>query len=230
MQKVQNHGDDRNKGSCVHCGGANETRDHAPSLVFLDDPLPPDLPASPSCANCNQSFSNDEAYLACLLECVAAGKTEPDNMAREKIAALMRHRPSLVAELEAARRVEAGQTVFFCDQERVRKVVLKLARCHAAFEQNEPRTDEPEAIWFRPLSLMSEQEREEFEGSECGLALWPEVGSRAMMRTLVVGNEAFGAGWLEVQPGRYRYRVSQEDGQRIQFVIREYLACEVVWG
>lgn len=119
MRKVQNFGDDRNKSACVHCGGPNETRDHAPSVVFLDDPLPPDLPASPSCASCNQGFSNDEAYLACLLECVIVGSADPARIEREKIAALMRRRPSLTAELASLRQEEHGRTIFSFDRERV---------------------------------------------------------------------------------------------------------------
>ena len=229
MRKVQNFGDDRNKGWCVHCGGPNETRDHAPSIVFLDDPLPSDLPASPSCASCNQGFSNDEAYLACLLECVIAGATDPARIEREKIAALLRRRPTLAAELTAARREEDNKIIFAVDQPRVRNVVQKLARCHAAFELNEPRTEEPDTLWFAPLSLLDNAALQNFEDDGSNINIWPEVGSRAMMRMLAVGSEAFGAGWLDVQPGRYRYRTSQGDGLRVRIVIREYLACEVAW-
>lgn len=231
MRKVQSFADDRNKGWCVHCGGPNETRDHAPSVVFLDDPLPPDLPASPSCKQCNQGFSGDEAYLAALLECVIAGDADPSEIQRPKIAALMQHRGSLVAELAAARSVEGGQTIFEPDDARVRNVILKLARCHVAFELNQPRTDEPDQLWWKPLTQMPAEERDEFENPESGgLAAWPEVGSRAMSRLLVFGDEVFEDDpWLEVQPERYRYFVSEEDELRVRIVIREYLAAEVVW-
>lgn len=229
MRKVQNFGDDRNKGSCVHCGGPNETRDHGPSVVFLDDPLPPDLPASPSCAACNQGFSNDEAYLACLLECVVAGSVDPATIGREKIAALMRRRPSLVTELAALRREEDGLIVFSFDRQRVENVIVKLARCHAAYELNEPRTDEPHSVWFTPLETLTKGQREDFEGGGDDLSVWPEVGSRAMQRLLVLDDSAFSEGWLDIQPGRYRFRIAQEDGLRVRMVIREYLACEVRW-
>lgn len=229
MRKVPNWGDNRNKGSCVHCGGPNETRDHGPSVVFLDEPLPPDLPASPSCARCNQSFSNDEAYVACLLECVVAGSTDPAAIEREKIAALMRRRPSLVAELAALKQNDSDRIVFSFDRQRVENVLLKLARCHAAYELNEPRIDEPEFIWFTPLSSMTEDQRHEFENGGDDLAVWPEVGSRAMHRLLVVGDEDFDESWLEVQPDRYRFRTFQDGGLRVRMVIREYLACEVCW-
>lgn len=231
MRKVQNFADDRNKGWCVHCGGPNETRDHGPSVVFLDDPLPADLPACPSCEQCNQGFSEDEAYLAALLECVIAGGADPSKIQRPKIAALMRNRRRLVEELAATRSNHDGQVVFNPDEARVRKVILKLARCHVAFELNQPRTDEPERMWWRPLMQMTADEREKFENPTTGdLAGWPEIGSRAMSRMLVFDGEVFGDDpWLEVQARRYRYRVDEADGFQVRMVIRDYLACEVVW-
>lgn len=231
MEKVRNFGDDRNKGWCVHCGGPNETRDHAPSLIFLDDPLPADLAVSPSCARCNHGFSKDEAYVAALLECVLAGSADPGDIERPKIASLLRKRRSLAEELAAARIEQHGRIHFNPDPERVRNVLVKLARCHAAYEINEPRTDDPDSVWSRPLMLMTARQRDEFENGEQGVLVpWPEVGSRAMNRMLVMGTDVFGGGWLEVQPDRYRYRVSQDGGMRVSIVLREYLACEVVWN
>lgn len=68
--------DERLKGSCVYCGGPPETVDHVPSRVFLDDPLPENLPVVEACRECNGGFSLDEEYLACLLECVMTGTTD----------------------------------------------------------------------------------------------------------------------------------------------------------
>lgn len=230
MRQVQNFGDDRNKGWCVHCGGPNETRDHAPSLIFLDDPLPADLPVSPSCARCNHGYSKDEAYVAALLECVIAGSADPQEIERPKIASLLRKRRSLADELAAAQSEQNGRAQFAPDQGRVGNVLIKLARCHAAYELNEPRTDDPESVWSRPLMLMTANERDLFENGDGGiLAPWPEVGSRAMNRMVVMGTAVFGGGWLEVQPDRYRFRVSQDGGLRVSMVLRGYLACEVVW-
>jgi hypothetical protein len=231
MERVQNHGDNRNKGWCVHCGGPDETRDHAPSLIFLDDPLPADLAVSPSCARCNHSFSKDEAYVAALLECVLAGSTNPDEVERPKIASLLRKRRSLADELSACRVEQHGRIHFDPDQERVRNVLIKLARCHAAYELNEPRTDEPASVWSRPLMLMTARQLDQFENGDQGVLVpWPEVGSRAMNRMFVMGTDVFGGGWLEVQPDRYRYRISQDNGLSVSIVLREYLACEVVWN
>jgi hypothetical protein len=77
---------------------------------------------------------------------------------------------------------------------------------------------------------MDETERQAFEGSDkTGLAAWPEVGSRAMQRLLVVGSDVYSEGWLVIQEGNYRFHVSQEDGLTVNIVLREYLGCHIVW-
>ena len=84
MDLVPNFGDDRQKGFCVHCGRPPETQDHAPPKVFLDMPYPQHRPTLPSCLKCNNGFSADEEYLACFVECVVCGTTDPEKLTREK--------------------------------------------------------------------------------------------------------------------------------------------------
>lgn len=230
MEKVQNFGDNRNKGYCVHCGGPNETRDHCPSKVFLDEPYPGDLPASPSCAACNNGFSADEAYLACLIESVMAGAANPDIIGRAKVAKLLRGNSALAAIITNCRRETTDGIMFDPDAARVQRVVIKLARGHAAFEINEPQLSEPDIVTIKPLSVMSEEERADFEGDgPQAFMAWPEVGSRAINRLLIVDRMPVLPGWLHVQDQRYRYWVGQGEGVIVRIVIREYFACEVVW-
>lgn len=98
--------DERLKGSCVYCGGPPETVDHVPSRVFLDDPLPENLPVVEACRECNGGFSLDEEYLACLLECVMTGTSDIEGFAREKVRRSLSRNRRLTAQL---RRV-AGMT------------------------------------------------------------------------------------------------------------------------
>src|SRR5262245_36127379 len=107
MQQFPNYGDDRNKGWCVFCGGPVETRDHAPSRVFLDEPYPENLPVVPSCQDCNRSFSLDEEYLACLIECARTGSVDKARIARPKIAKTLERKVSLATKLTAARHESA---------------------------------------------------------------------------------------------------------------------------
>lgn len=231
MQQFNCYGDRRNQGFCVHCGGADETDDHVPSKVLLDEPYPENLLVCPSCLLCNNEFSVDEAYLAGFLECVLAGEADPAKLHRPKIGKMLSHNMSLLERLRKARSDGEGGPVWRVENERARAVVLKLARGHAAYEYNEPRLEEPDHIGFKPLLTMSDNERRSFEGSDDGgLAGWPEVGSRAMQRLLVVGSDVFSDGWLVVQEGNYRFRVSHEDGLTVNIVLREYLGCHTVWA
>lgn len=226
MRQIKNFGDERNKGRCVYCGGPNETRDHAPSRAFLDEPFPSELPVVPACAKCNASFAADEAYLTCLVECSVAGSIEAAR-ARPKIDRILGEFPSLAARLESARRVTGERIEFAAEMERVRAIVVKLARGHVAFEQNEPHLDKPAQVVIALLPAMSNEQRAVFEKGSGG-SVWPEVGSRALFRA-VEGHDLYEDGWILVQPARYRYRVEYSGGLRVHLVIREYLAAEIVW-
>lgn len=230
MRSFTCYADSRNKGFCVHCGGPYQTDDHVPSKVLLDEPYPDNLIVCPSCLKCNNDLSADETYLACLLECVIAGEATPSKLQRSKIAKILEHNETLLKRLEKARSDGDGGKIWSIENGRVKTVLLKLARGHAAYEQNQPQLQEPDYLDFRPLCTMSKSERAAFERAEEGsLAAWPEVGSRAMQRLLVVDADVFSEGWITVQDGNYRFRVSDEHGMAVQIVLREYLACQVVW-
>lgn len=228
MRQIRDYGDERNKGWCVYCGGPDETRDHVPSRVLLDEPYPTELPVVPACRACNASFSPDEAYLACLIECALTGSVESARR-RRKVNRMLTRSPSLASRLSVARYEQEGEVGFAPEADRVRRIVLKLARGHAAFENNEPRLDAPVSIRFVPFISMTADSRLRFEQGAGGPAVWPEVGSRAMTR-LVEGHDIDGNGWVIVQPGMYRYRVEWTDGFRVQMALREYLAAEVAWN
>jgi hypothetical protein len=153
MNQIQNYGDERNQGWCVYCGGSKETRDHVPSRILLDEPYPANLPVVAACRRCNVSFSLDEEYVACLLECVVTGAAEPQQIPRTKISRILTSKPELATRIEGAKKVLGGRTVFRPEADRVRKVLLKLARGHAAFELNEPQLDEPVAVFFECLRI-----------------------------------------------------------------------------
>jgi hypothetical protein len=225
--------DDRLTGRCVYCGGRPDTADHVPSRIFLDDPLPENLPVVEACRECNGGFSLDEEYLACLLECVIAGTTETDVLARKKVKRALLRNPRLTAQLKACRWDDLfGRQWWRPDEARVRNVVLKLAKGHTAYELNEVMADEPDFYSVRAIPAMSEAERQEFEciGGEAQF-LWPELGSRAFLRASgrPIPPTQDGA-WLIVQPRRYRYSIDWQSGIDVRMVIGEYLYCRAVWN
>jgi hypothetical protein len=209
MEQIPNYGDWRNQGWCIHCGGPGETRDHIPSRILLDEPYPDNLPVVSACRKCNLGFSLDEEYFA--------GGVEPEQLSRPKIGRLLVSKPELAMRLAKARKVERGRVIFGVEHDRIKNIVMKLARGHAAFELNEPQLDDPVSVCYRPREELSPKELEKFEAVP-STSLWPEVGSRALRED-----------WVEVQPNRYRYLTSQVSGVLVRIVIAEYLGCEVIW-
>jgi hypothetical protein len=147
--------DERHSGYCVFCGKSPTTREHVVSRVLLDDPLPDNLPIVSSCLDCNTGFALDEEYLACLIDCVVTGSTDPAAVQREKVRASLKHSPALAARIAAGRSEDGTGTIFWKPEDgRVWNIIVKLARGHAVHQFSEPRLDEPDHILIVPLAVM----------------------------------------------------------------------------
>lgn len=223
--------DQRLTGVCVYCGGIPNTRDHVPSMVFLDEPLPPNLPVVDACEDCNNSFSIHEQYVACLLDCAINGSVEPNGVKRDKVKKILTENPILGVRIAESCKKDANENlVWKIEGDRVRTVIMKLARGHAAFELSLPQLEEPDEISFVPFVAMSDEQRATFESaSTSSAALWPEIGSCAFVGAVKNSPISYKNGWLTVQTNRYRYFVNQAGGLVIRMVLSEYLACRVVW-
>jgi hypothetical protein len=228
MRQIVPTGDERVLAACIYCGAAPDTRDHVASRVLLDDPFPENLPVVPSCRACNTSFSLDEEYVAALIDCVMVGATAPNDRHREKIRRILERQPALSAAIHSGRSSDpaTGTTAFAAELDRVKNVVLKLAKGHAAFELHTVDGEEPSAISVVPLQLLDENAREAFE-TPPDACMFPEVGSRAMTRMFAHGVPS--PSWIIVQPARYRFLASPGPPVLVRIVIGEYLACEVTW-
>lgn len=226
MEQLRNFGDERQMAVCVYCGRRTETRDHVPSKVFLDNPYPANLPVVPACQLCNLGFSLDEEYVACLVECTLTGSTGLNRIKRNKIRRILERKPALMSRIFKAHRKDPEGTSFNVEMDRVRNVVLKLARGHAAFELNEPLLDDPSSLTFAPFFFTAPDVREHFKAPPRP-SIWPEVGSRAMQRLVL--NDTLTSKWITVQPARYSYLTSTGDKIIVRMIISEYLVCEVVW-
>jgi len=227
MEYLDSYADSRLLASCIYCGAQTETRDHCPSRVLLDEPYPENLPVVPACLDCNGGFSLDEEYFACVVECARAGAI--DKVKRTKVARLLADNLSLAARLSAASVARGqGNPGLNVEMPRVTNVVLKLARGHAAYEAAEILRHAPSHILIDPLSTLAPHARRHFE-TVPGTSVWPEVGTRAMQRLLVCGEDVTSEGWIEVQPNGYRYFVIAAGSVMVRIVVSEYLACEVIW-
>lgn len=231
--------DERLSGACVYCGDEPETRDHVPSKVLLDEPFPPQLPVVEACTRCNKSFSLDEQYLACLIECVICGTVDTACLKRPKVKRILDENPALQQRIGNSRRREEADLFlqepeplsWWPEFDRVRKIVLKLAKGHAAYELY-PKIEEPLEASFVPMQILNKEERDAFENLASGsVNPWPEIGSRAFHRASGKspdGRKEWGD-WIVVQPGRYRYAVAETGGILARMVLSDYLACEVLW-
>jgi len=231
MDPRQLFADERHAAFCVFCGDPPTTREHAASRVLLDDPLPDDLPLVGSCQRCNSGFSRDEEYLACLIDCVISGSTDPDKVKRPKVRASLLHSPSLAARIASGRTEDASRTIIWKpEDDRVRNVIVKLARGHFAHQYSEPKLDEPTYVGVMPLAVMSDEQREAFETVPETLFL-PEIGSRAFVNLILASDAKYDpeSGWNILQNGRYRYLVAESGQIVVRIVLSEYLAAEVVW-
>ena len=232
MHQLDDFSDIRLRRNCIYCGGlpnpGESTREHVPSKSLLNRPYPDNLPVVPVCRHCNVEFSGDEEYVSAFLASVVSGSTDPDPNRFSGAAKTLKHSPKLRKRIDNARSVRASslgepEIRWIPEIERVERVVVKIARGHMVFELGQAICDPPVAVDVYPLQLLSDREREKFE--DATHAAWPEVGSRWMQRIAI--GECGINGWLDVQPGVYRFAIP--DGSTVRMVFREYLAAEVVW-
>ncbi|MEQ8577424.1 MAG: hypothetical protein RIC57_05515 [Balneola sp.] len=241
MDQLRDYSDDRLVNGCVYCGGIGETKDHIPSRIFLDSPYPTNLPVVDACKECNNSFSKDEEYTACLIEAAFHGTTNPEEMRRLKIGKTLSYQSLLRSQIESCKEEINGEISFTPDETRVKNVILKLAKGHIAYEFSSIRRDKPSYFSFWPIHSMSLEEREDYELPHF-LEIYGEVGSRALQRTMIIEmTQQTSSGynktipflmndWLEVQNNRYRYLVYESKNKvGVKIVIGEYLACNVMW-
>lgn len=124
--------DQRLVGMCVHCGSEPTTRDHVPAKVLLDEPYPSDLPVMGSCEQCNTGASLDEQYLAAFIEAVVNGTVDPQSTIRPKIQRIFTEQSTLKERIASSMSVDDnGTKIWQPETERVRNVIVKLARGHA---------------------------------------------------------------------------------------------------
>ncbi len=242
MENLKNLADMRLLGGCTYCfGGPNETRDHVPSKAFLDEPYPADLPVVPACTECNSSFSLDEEYVACAVECALAGSIDPNNLTRAKVRRMLLSNRALLARIRAQLATVGNRQALTLEPERIKNVFVKLARGHAAFELSLRINQEPDFVQYWSLAEVSDDFRDTFDAA-WPVALLGEVGSRSTQRHVVAemgvtlpDGSAFQYAeimndWVDVQNERYRYFAADDvDKIVVKIVIREFLACEVVW-
>lgn len=229
MRQIRPSSDIRLDEMCSYCGKRPGTKDHVPSKVLLEQPFPENLAVVPCCDRCNQGFSLDEEYLACLLECIIEGTTDVEKLKREKIKDILKKKESLRIRIQNSMSIVDGVTNFEAESSRVQNVLLKLAKGHAKYENSEPMLTSPDSLGFMPIHLMTQEQYDEFTSS-IELQSFPEVGSRALYNVVLNENNEVFSNWVTVQSDSYYYSVISSFGRTtVRIIIREYLAAQVIW-
>jgi hypothetical protein len=242
LDQYREYFDDRlRQFSCVYCGGYADTREHVPSKVFLKKPHPTNLPVVAACESCNNGFSGDEAYVACLLGAGISGSTDPDQVSRVSIAKLLRRWPSLRERIERARFAHGGVVGYCVEIDRLERMLAKLACGHVLFEVGKAFRRKPGVVSWMLRDQMSLDDQNEFDSIELVGSI-NEVGTRQTQRLMVISMEMQSSSgerrsggvvvndWLDVQEGTYRYQVREGVAAiEVRIVIWEYLVAQVIW-
>jgi hypothetical protein len=234
LSRIDDCSDSRLLAGCLYClAPAELSKEHSPSRILLEKPLPDHPPVLFACVSCNRSYSLDEEYLAALLGCVHSGSADPVQQNSARVRAILEHSPALTARIAASAKEAEGRISFVPEAARVTRVLHKLAIGHAAFELSVRVTGEPNSSWWAPLSTLDASQRDSFEDLDV-IELWGEVGSRGMQRAIVIqpshGDGMLFNEWVTVQDDVYRYIVAENDSSvRVRIVLREYLAFEGLW-
>lgn len=241
MDQLKNYADDRLLNGCVYCRGRVETREHVPSRIFIDEPYPENIPVIGACRACNNGFSLDEEYIACIVESIISNSTEPLEIRRPKIAVILKNSPSLRSRIESSKIFNGEKIIFQIEEDRFKRILLKLARGHLAYELAQECRDEPALISWQPLELLSDDALDDYNAPHF-IQIFGEIGSRGMQRLNIMqatllspSGQAITVNliindWINVQEGRYRYQViSNSDSVCVKIVIGEYFACNVLW-
>lgn len=227
MRQIRDNADKRQSEPCTFCRGKAGTKDHVPSKVFLDEPYPPELPVVFACKECNGNFSQDEAYLACLIECIKANSYNINDIERESIKTTLERFPSILKRIKSLTELKENKLTFKLEKERIDNVFLKLIKGHLMYEFSTPIIDEKIAITYFNLYDLNFKDRQYFE-NVIEVTVAPEVGCRAGQNMQVVYEKYLCWGWNIVQEGLYRYMVALDKNYIVRIVIGDFLACEAV--
>ena len=218
MEQVRDFSDERISSRCCFCGGDGSTGDHVPSKAFFDEPFPENLMIVRCCKECNNSFSADEEYAACVIEVARCGSLDVE---REKVKRMLAHNQTGCAGVLSAAEVIRTSVSARVNDSKIEKIIGKIARGLATFLAGMWVSDLQCEMMILPK--LSHEERMAF-GESQGHEVWPEVGSRLMQMMVVCDHDVLMPQWEVCQKDRFRYLIIQKsDYCEVRIVFSEYL-------
>ncbi len=230
---------------CIFCGVESNTREHAPSKVFISEPLPTDLPTVPSCRKCNNSYASDELYTAVLIKLL---RKRYDNY---ELTAVDLKRLNTKEGQDAFQFIENyGDKLGYIDNKRLERVLIKLARSHAVYElftcyeynSSDPKYDINLFYDYKPF--MEESIKEEIDSIVLmNDKILPEMGANLYQRIYCAepispslnnnGKDSIISFllWNEINDGEYRYTSYIEDGKYVvKIVIQDFVYAKIIFS
>lgn len=216
----------------MHCGNrvGNKTasREHVPTKGLLLEPLPAQYPILTVCHSCNEGHSLDEEYLIAFLSGVLSGSTDPREQKIPSAARILSRNSTLKLRTDSSKTMDMRGLTWHPEMDRVKRVVVKNARCHILYEAAEPHWGEPDEVSIFVIPSVTDTELEDFLFS-FPFQGWTEVGSRWMQRVLAEDGAFDKFGFYKFQDGTYRFRIDTDEGISAKIIMWNYLAAKIVW-
>ena len=190
MKQIYHFSEQLSSADYIPCAEQNHSgrysRDHIPTRALLNTPYPENLMDVGMCQECNSGFARDEEYFVAFLASVISGSTEPDPVKFPAASRILAHNRRLRNRIDAARRIETtlGKDTLVTwtpELERIERVIVKNARGHVLFELGQAIEMPPNHVAIAPIQQLTPMQLSQFQHPQ-GPSLWPEVGSRLMLR------------------------------------------------
>lgn len=235
----------KGKHFCIYCGEESGTREHVPSKVFLDEPYPEDLPVLPACFNCNNGFSDDEAYVETYIDCMKMLSGYSQNLSEKNQKRIYKNTAFIDAQKDLA---DYYQSKEICVNRKILRIITKLAVGHLVYELSEGYSKDgccinPSSVDYRFLFELSEKERQSFDSFiVMDEKVLPSLGSRVFDKIFAlepVLNSINGdstlkvpiciMNWTDIQEGSYKYIAWYENNGvfHVRIVIKDFLYAEI---
>lgn len=232
MIQINPQNDVRYDNICCYCQKPftdNKTKDHIPSKVLLDEPYPTNLPIAFCCYDCNQSFSTDEEYFACIIEYLVAGTKNAEMIQREKIRNILNKKKHLKNKIEDNIVDNGGKLTINFPESLLEKVLKKIIFGHLSYELSNPYIHNPDYIELNTIDNFTELEFQEFI-SECTMDIAPEIGTRASLTHIVINEKPIST-WKIVQKNNYQYKLDVSENEiTLKVIIRNKIYLLARWN
>lgn len=231
MHQIKPQNDTRYDNICCYCQNQiidNKTRDHVPSKILLEEPFPENLPIIYCCYDCNQSFSTDEEYFACMIEYICSETKDINLFERQKITEILNKKTHLRKRIENNIEIENEIIKIKLEEKPINNVLKKLLYGHLSFELSNPYIENWNYIRMDTLDNLTQTEIDLFFENK-SIDKSPEIGSRLSL-VITLNNNIPISNWKIVQNDFYQYKIDiNAESTCLKILIRNKICIIAEW-